>query len=73
VPDIASFCGKQTVHKVIPLGMVRQQIGEICLSQLKEAFIVPQRVVSIESNDGQLVFHYDYVLLALFSGHLDVI
>ena len=55
------------------IGIVGQQPGEIGLRQLKEAFIVPQRVIRIEADHGQVLFHFDYVLLALFSDPKDVI
>ena len=50
VPQIAPLSRQQPVTQVIRVGMIAQQIGESLLRDPKEPFVVPKRIIGIETN-----------------------
>ena len=55
--EVAPFRSQQPVVQVVAVGIVFQQSRESLLRQAEEAFVLPERIVRIEADCGQIPCH----------------
>ena len=55
VAKVAPFRRKKAFHQMLGLCMVAQQVGEMRLRQPEEPLVLPERVIRIKADCGQIL------------------